>query len=619
MKKIYLSLALSGIVLGSSAQQLQKVSHLRAADVEPGTAEGSFKGDVYYQFEKASGDSIFYEDFASGITGWTTGGAQDIWAYDTDGPNGQFSTGATPLQSTTAANGFIIYDADGNQTPSPAGGFFNHVGFISSPVIDFTGFTNLTLAFQHTYRTCCAQGFFPKVLISDDGFSTFTELNAGISGAAVNTQTPTTITKLDLSTFIAGSTALNNVQIRFLFDGSAGTSHYFWSVDDIAVIESLENDLKINKRFLASGTQKIPYHYVPTSQLVDVELSGKISNIGLNTQNNVQLEVLVDDGTTQSTLNSLTGTSLAPGVTDSLVTSTNWMPSGAAGTTFNMFFSAVQTETEQEGSDNLITETFNITDSVYSVDNGILQSSISNFSGNANQAFKIGNQMEVMSTGDITSVSVYVANRAASAGQEIFAEIYVFDGTDFVYAADAPFYVLTNADLGTFVTLPLSTMLPVAAGDIILVMAGHQGSGDPNVADVRFGQAQKVDQGIVVGAAADGVLANLIDPNAVMVRVNMPADASVSQNEFDNLKVSQNFPNPFSNQTVIQYTLENASEVNYSLVDLTGKVVLEVNEGNVNAGGHSIKIDGSTLSNGVYYFNMTAGDTKVTRKLVVNK
>jgi hypothetical protein len=86
-----------------------------------------------------------------------------------------------------------------------------------------------------------------------------------------------------------------------------------------------------------------------------------------------------------------------------------------------------------------------------------------------------------------------------------------------------------------------------------------------------------------------------------------------------NLNVSKNFPNPFSNETTVEYTLENASEVNYTLVDLTGKTILEVNEGNVMAGKHEITIDGSSLANGVYYFNMTAGGAQTTHKMIVNK
>ena len=94
---------------------------------------------------------------------------------------------------------------------------------------------------------------------------------------------------------------------------------------------------------------------------------------------------------------------------------------------------------------------------------------------------------------------------------------------------------------------------------------------------------------------------------------------SVESNEISNLNVSQNFPNPFSNETTVEYSLENASEVSYTVVDLAGNTILEVNEGNVSAGKHAITIDGSSLANGVYYFNMTAGGAQTTHKMIVNK
>ncbi|HZH85778.1 MAG TPA: T9SS type A sorting domain-containing protein, partial [Brumimicrobium sp.] len=86
-----------------------------------------------------------------------------------------------------------------------------------------------------------------------------------------------------------------------------------------------------------------------------------------------------------------------------------------------------------------------------------------------------------------------------------------------------------------------------------------------------------------------------------------------------NLNVSQNFPNPFANETKVVFNLKEASNVSYTVVDLTGKVVANVNEGNTMAGEHEITIDGSSFANGVYYLNINAGDSKVTRKMIVNK
>jgi hypothetical protein len=471
-------------------------------------------------YNKAAGDSIWSEDF-NGDPGWSTGGAQDIWAFDTDGPNGQFSDPAVDIiESTTVSNGFMIYDADNNQTPDPAGGYFDHVGWLETPVIDFTGYTDLTLVFQHTYRSCCSQGFEPQVEVSDDGFATSEVYGAGMSGVGVNDAAPTSITKIDLSNFIANATNLANVQIRFLFDGSGGTSHYWWQLDDVGVVETYENDLALKDYYLASGALKIPYHYVPTNQLVDVEFSALIQNKGIDPQTGSILSVQTDDGINQNNFTS-TGTTMNQGDTDSLVTSTNWLPSGAPGTVYDITLTAAQTETEQEPSDNLETEVFSITDSVYSIDNGALSGFISNFAGNATQAFKIGNNMEIMQDTYITSMSVFIQDDPDAISQEIYGEIHKFDGTDYLFEGSTNFQIIQSSDLGTLVTLTFPTPIQLNAGDNILLLAGHIGSQDSNINDVGFGMAQAVEQSVVVGAGSGGQFATLTSPNSIMVRANL--------------------------------------------------------------------------------------------------
>lgn len=612
MKKIYFIAAAVGLATSATAQQ--GVTQAKEALRTLGKSEVAPQATSPVHQLKAPGDPIWSEDF-NGDPGWTTGGAQDIWAFDTDGPNGQYSDPAQEIiQSTTAGNGFMIYDADANQTPTPGSGFFDHVGWLETPVIDMSGYTELTLTFEHTYRTCCTAGWAPTVQVSDDGFATFETYEVGVPGVTVNSAAPTTYQKVNLSGFIATATDLTNVQIRFLFDGTGGTSHYWWQLDDVAVIESFTNDLRLDSYFLSSGSQLIPYHYVPTDQIVDVQLSGFISNIGANTQNGVEFDVLTDDGTNQANYTSAPFV-LNSGASDSVATSTNWLPSGTAGTTFDLTFSANQTESEQEPMDNQMADVFNITDSVYSVDNGTIQSTFSNFASNSGQPIGIGNQMEIMNDTYITSMSVRVTSNPDANGQAVYGQLHILDqgAGAFVYQDETNFYTLTNSDLGGFVTLVFTDPIQVSAGDIILPMAFHDGQ------DVAFGTAQRVEQGIVVGyTPSDQSYGSLIDPNAIMVRVNLNPSAGINTLAGSSIDLKQ-FPNPFSNETNVEFTLENSSEVSYTVVDVTGKVLVEGNEGVKSAGTHTFKIDGSSFSNGIYYLNMKVDGSVVTRKLVVNK
>ncbi|MEQ8324801.1 MAG: T9SS type A sorting domain-containing protein [Vicingaceae bacterium] len=84
-------------------------------------------------------------------------------------------------------------------------------------------------------------------------------------------------------------------------------------------------------------------------------------------------------------------------------------------------------------------------------------------------------------------------------------------------------------------------------------------------------------------------------------------------------EISQNYPNPFSATTDINYTLENQSRVTVNVFDITGKTVMNINEGVKNAGPHKLTIDGSNLNNGVYYYNFVTDSGQVTKKMVVQR
>src|SRR4051812_15826107 len=106
MKKVYL-LASSVVLTGLVSAQHYKTAPTQDLLHQQGTSENTKDLSNFYSFEKAAGDSKFQSDFSTGISQWTTAGAQGgIWMADTDGPNGAFSAADNSdiLGSTTAAN-----------------------------------------------------------------------------------------------------------------------------------------------------------------------------------------------------------------------------------------------------------------------------------------------------------------------------------------------------------------------------------------------------------------------------------------------------------------------------------------------------------------------------------
>jgi len=77
------------------------------------------------------------------------------------------------------------------------------------------------------------------------------------------------------------------------------------------------------------------------------------------------------------------------------------------------------------------------------------------------------------------------------------------------------------------------------------------------------------------------------------------------------------FPNPFSSSCTISYQLEEASQVNLSVFDLSGRLVKTLTNEHLHSGRHSEYFDGSNLCSGVYLIKLVAGDAAASRRCVV--
>ncbi len=81
--------------------------------------------------------------------------------------------------------------------------------------------------------------------------------------------------------------------------------------------------------------------------------------------------------------------------------------------------------------------------------------------------------------------------------------------------------------------------------------------------------------------------------------------------------VSQNQPNPFTSTSTVYVTLRKAGELSLEVTNMMGQVVYRVDAGTATAGLNRLTIDGSQLSNGVYFYTVRAGEARVTRKMIV--
>jgi aminopeptidase N len=82
-------------------------------------------------------------------------------------------------------------------------------------------------------------------------------------------------------------------------------------------------------------------------------------------------------------------------------------------------------------------------------------------------------------------------------------------------------------------------------------------------------------------------------------------------------RLSQNYPNPVTSYTTISYSIPQDSKVELSVFDVTGNKVLELIKGQQGRGTHVINADVSGLTAGIYFYTLSSGTQKVTKKMIV--
>jgi len=81
--------------------------------------------------------------------------------------------------------------------------------------------------------------------------------------------------------------------------------------------------------------------------------------------------------------------------------------------------------------------------------------------------------------------------------------------------------------------------------------------------------------------------------------------------------LEQNYPNPFNPSTTIRYDLPRSSHVTLSVYDVLGRKVATLLNEEKSAGTYTVQWDASSVSSGVYFYRLKAGDFVQTKRMMV--
>lgn len=480
---------------------------------------------------------IYYWDFAEGITPeWTIESTTPIAHWEYRGPNtdpdntvcsrGSCGASSVPITSLSTSNGFVIFDSnywdddDGvcgglgtGQDPAP------HLASIITPSVDLTGISTVVLTFQQQYKHYQSN---TKVFVSNNGGSTWSEVLSNAASFSPNSEWKT----VNISTLAGGYT---DVKIKFQFSGT----YYWWLLDDIALYSPNPNDLQLsNPAYSQYGITASPilfndmmYNMYPLTMIPALKFSGLATNIGGNTQNQIQLFVEVKRNNSITTYsNNSSATNLSAGQTSLIQLNALYNTSAIEGE-YVVYYNLDQVESDDNVSNNKDTLNYFITSHTYARDENYLEDVFNPQAIYSSQAMELGNVFQARSSGlQFASIETFLGE-GTLAGTEIYGIVWNLDRTEILGQTDL--YTVNTTDINpaggsNSIVLALQNPINLINDSLYLVMVGTSS----NAGNLRVGRSgtAPAEASLVRYPDSNGLFYMLRTP---MVRMNIfPANAT---------------------------------------------------------------------------------------------
>lgn len=87
----------------------------------------------------------------------------------------------------------------------------------------------------------------------------------------------------------------------------------------------------------------------------------------------------------------------------------------------------------------------------------------------------------------------------------------------------------------------------------------------------------------------------------------------------NHFELLQNYPNPFNPTTTIKYSLPSDELVSLNVYDAVGQKITELVNEELKAGYYEVSFDASSLSSGVYFYQIIAGRYVAAKKMIILK
>ena len=565
-----------------------------------------------------------------------------VWGWTKDSMQGPFAhrDGGYILNSTSRSNGFLAIDLDGLNSGKSYGDMLWVNSTITLPRMDFTGHPSVILGLEQMFKYFSNPKMIIQVSNDNGGHWADFDLKMGTSSGVNTMNLPNNQVAhftANISDVAAGQP---NVTIRLTWSGSM---LYFWMIDDLTFREAWDYDLKMNYS-TAGLVDNNPaaaagfMYMMPKTQIMPIgKFEASVVNFGDQDQTNVRFEAeILKNGVSQFKESSKSLNYKYFGdPADTLTIDKTYTPVDFGH--YEMVLQMKSDETDQNPLNNRKSYLFHVTDSVFARTPDKSEADDSpwrDYYQYTHEGDMMAVEYDMVADCEASSVSAYISKANV--------------GADF-----------------RFVLLEL-TPVPNAQPVTKVLLTTEMMSVDSTVLEqgwvtMKFdldGQGEKMKAGKKYLAAVEFwtyiTTENLINrKNAFwlgstkeypgsydkqwrfetagsewkngssfskMIRLNI----NNHENRTDGINGSgltalleQNYPNPFSGETVIGYTLQHEGKVCIEIRDISGRLVGQVDEGRQPAGMHSARLNAAGLQSGTYFYTLKTDGAVITRKLAV--
>ena len=389
------------------------------------------------------GDQPGQGDFDGGLNDWTAEGLlcaggvpaeNAVWTWTQSG----FPTVGyidqpliSPIKSRTYCNGSVIFDSGGLQSTG-ACPWMDHEGALRSPVIDLTPFDvrGISILFNQSMLRFSSGRHF--IDYSFDGGAEWDTIEINTEKSILSTASPGEgYHNEEMRVRLPGAEDADSLVVRFRFFGFA----YWWIIDDVRIIETECNNLRINTQGVRSFYAIQPWAKIPVEQVREFGALADIENIGACPQTNVQLNYTIENTVTGEIMYNET---LDYGTLDADVSAENRLfpelinlPKEVAS--YRGTYTLTSDSTDFKPADNTISFTFDVGGDVFANENGATRALSVNpaiYDPGAPESWVYGNVFRPEEDVTVKHVTWGVNNADTMVAYQKFVNLILFQWTD---------------------------------------------------------------------------------------------------------------------------------------------------------------------------------------------